>query len=84
MLHRKIQIFADVVMLSHHIQQAIIRFIRIAVQYPKPLHTGDTCCFLHQFRQSGLLLPIRTIAAGILRHKDMFLHTLASKEGHFV
>ena len=76
MLQGQIQIFADVVMARHGVQQLFVDLVRVAVEHPQPFHAGDLRRALHQLRQLGMPHPVDAEAGGILRHQHMLSHAL--------
>ena len=75
-LHRQIEVIADVRQALHRIQQALVHTLGIAVQRAQPVHAGNRGDLLDQLRQLALAAVVRAVARRVLRDERKFLDAL--------
>ena len=83
-LKRDIQIFANILSLTHHFQQFIGKTCWIRIVQTQPFHTVHVAQSSYELRQLILAVLILAVIRQVLRYNLKLLYTLRHKKFHFI
>ena len=84
MLHRQVEVLADVGQAGDGIEQPVVDALRIAVERAQPLDARDRGDLLDQLGQAALPALVGAIAGRVLRDERELAHALRGQAAHLL